>query len=118
MSRLRLTLAAVALTMAGFAGCRQHCFMTEADFHNYRSEALNSVRTCPTPQAEMDCSVDVKSVTTVLSPEAEPRLISITECIALALENGRSGEFLDRAASTRNGSPASNVTDSLRVFAY
>src|SRR5262249_32575556 len=39
------------------------------------------------------------AVTTVLSPEAPGREISLRECIALALENGRTGDFYDVGGS-------------------
>lgn len=65
-------------------------------------------------------------VATVASPETAPRPISLAECLALALENGRTGEFFDADGSDRrtsvNGSgrtsSPSDTTDSIRVFAY
>jgi outer membrane protein TolC len=65
-------------------------------------------------------------VSTVTSPEAGRRPISMAECICLALENGRTGEFYDRTDSDRRTSvtglqqqgPAAAASDSVRVFAY
>src|SRR5689334_11856405 len=65
-------------------------------------------------------------VATVVSPETDPRPVSLAECLALALENGRTGEFFDAAGSDRRtsvtgsgrASAAADVSDSIRVFAY
>ena len=63
---------------------------------------------------------------TVAAPETDPRPISLAECLALALENGRTGEFFDAAGSDRRtsvtgsgrASSAADASDSIRVFAY
>ncbi len=65
-------------------------------------------------------------VATVASPETAPRPVSLAECLALALENGRTGEFFDAAGSDRRTSvtgsgrvsSAADASDSIRVFAY
>ena len=65
-------------------------------------------------------------VSTVASPRSPSRPIRLAECLALALENGRTGEFFDAAGSERRtsvtgagraASPADS-SDSVRVFAY
>jgi len=69
------------------------------------------------------CPAEVR---TVASPEHPPRPISLAECLALALENGRSGELFDVAGSERRSSVTgagrvsspSDASDSIRVFAY
>lgn len=63
---------------------------------------------------------------TVNSPDLNKRSISLAECIALALENGRTGDFFDgpgqRSRSSVSGlrlsTAPSSATDSIRVFAY
>ena len=65
-------------------------------------------------------------VRTVVSPENLPRPVSLIECLALALENGRTGELFDAAGSKRRSSVTgsgrvsspSDASDSIRVFAY
>jgi outer membrane protein TolC len=65
-------------------------------------------------------------LTTVASPELPKRPITLVECIALALENGRTGEFFDPAGggnktSVKGLGPQLNpsaASDSMRVFAY
>src|ERR1043165_6217401 len=70
----------------------------------------------------------VGAVTTVASPESPPKRMSLTECLALALEsgNGRTGEFFDMAGSERRTSVTgsgravapTDTSDSMRVFAF
>lgn len=65
-------------------------------------------------------------VSTVADPERPPRYVALAECIALALENGRTGAFFDRLGSERRSSVSglnrqsapSAATDNVRVFAY
>lgn len=71
------------------------------------------------------CPQNIATVSTVMNPEARLREISLAECIALALENGRTGQFFDRAGTGRRTSVtgvapggASGVSDSIRVLAY
>jgi len=62
---------------------------------------------------------------TVVSPELPKRPVSLSECIALALENGRTGAFFDGPGSTQRSSVTgftdnrtpSGASDSIRVFA-
>jgi outer membrane protein TolC len=71
-----------------------------------------------------DAAVPISAVSTVVSPEANERHISLAECIAVALENGRTGEFFDgpgkgtSVSGLTRQTPSGAVTDSLRVFAY
>jgi len=81
------------------------------------------------PLTETDCPASLKKlshVSTVASPRSPSRPIRLAECLALALENGRTGEFFDAAGSERRtsvtgagraASPADS-SDSVRVFAY
>ena len=63
---------------------------------------------------------------TVVSPEDPARPITLVECLALALENGRVGDFFDAAGSDRRSSVTgsgrvaapTDASDSIRVFAY
>ncbi len=117
MSRIRLMLIVGLVTLAGGAGCRQHVFMTQKDFQHYRHMALEPVGTTaihePSPY-----SVPVVPVSHVNALQAKKRYIALAECVALALENGRDGSFFDRAVPLRFFGGASEVTDSIRIFAY
>ena len=117
MVRIRLGLIAALLAVWGVAGCQQRVFMNESDWKHYRHLALNVPPQAPIP-SELEPLIDVTQVSTVLSPEGKKRYISLAECIAIALENGRTGEFLDRVSGYPTAAPPSNFTDRLGVFAY
>jgi outer membrane protein TolC len=77
------------LILAMLNGCRQHCFMTEGDFNSHHDLLLSSV---PDEHgADAVAVADSAPVSTALNPEGQQRFISLKECIALALENGRVG---------------------------
>lgn len=70
-------------------------------------------------------SVEVAEVRTVLNPDAPKRYITLAECIALALENGRdiAGRVITIAPVPVRGQAGgfgdpSLLTDQIRVFAY
>src|SRR4029079_11717668 len=93
MTRWNARLAAVAMLMAGLAGCRQQCFMTEADF----LQSQNSVSLSP-PGLEYDPHASITpgpanepAPTTVNALNRPIRYISLPECIAIALEQGNIG---------------------------
>ena len=78
----------------------------------------------PAPDNWVASVADAPNVSTVATPEAPHRFISLAECLALALEQGRTGAWLDDAGG-RHGVPGltrqvnpSGVSDSIRVFAY
>ncbi len=109
------------------AGCQQHHFQTEADYRHYKSQALRGVVEANTQDHPDGTAIkdQLPPLRTVLNPEANPRRISLAECLAIALENGRTGEFFDRSGGRRSslvgpnrGLSVSNATDSIRVFAY
>ncbi len=113
----------LALSLILTAGCRQHCFMTEADYHRCQAAAIAGVQACPEQVDPLPPSIEAGSVSTVLNPEGQRRPITLAEAVAVALENGRTGQFLNQRTSASGlidadrGSP-SNRTDRLRVFAY
>jgi outer membrane protein TolC len=93
MTRWNARLAAVAMLMAGLIGCRQQCFMTEADF----LQSKNSVSLSP-PGLEYDPHAAITPgqlnsppPTTVNDLNRPIRYISLQECIAIALEQGNIG---------------------------
>lgn len=115
-----------ALTMCCTIGCTQHHFMTESDYKHFNHQALCGV-TGPACEdhPDMQRTPEMGKIRTILQPEAKPRDISLAECMAMALERGRSGENfrvfsqgsgLPLAAGPQNGQSA--FSDSIRVFAY
>src|SRR5262249_50541878 len=59
-----------------------------------------------------------KNIRTIFSPEAKPRDVTLAECLALALERGRTGENF-RSFVTPGGLPlAAGPANGQSVFAY
>jgi hypothetical protein len=118
-------IGAVLFACGGIIGCAQHHFMTEADFKHLNKQALCGV-TGPNLEeaADLPRSPQQTGVRTILSPEAKQRDISLAECLAIALEKGRTGENFRNF--TQGGLPLSpgsvggqaTATDALRVFAF
>lgn len=118
-------IGAVLFACGGIVGCAQHHFMTEADFKHLNKQALCGV-TGPNLEepADLPRSPQQTGVRTILSPEANQRDISLAECLAIALEKGRTGENFRNF--TQGGLPLSpgsvggsaTATDALRVFAF
>ncbi|MER3416610.1 MAG: hypothetical protein C4297_10410 [Gemmataceae bacterium] len=113
------------VTICTLAGCRQTTVLPDPSPAVYGKGLLDLESQGKPGDLELATAGDAGDVTTVLSPEGKQRPITLAECIALALENGRTGEFFDRTGSRRSslsptvrGAPASNLTDSIRVFAY
>ncbi|MGE3804358.1 MAG: TolC family protein [Gemmataceae bacterium] len=93
--------------------------MSEGDYRNCQTLALSDL-----PQNEpvtTPGSVEVQTITTALHPAAQKRPISLQECIALALENGRTGLNFGRRVTATGVQPPGGAlsarTDSIRVFA-
>src|SRR5262249_18969228 len=83
------------------------------------------------PAAAVDPAVEKPvlqpvGMSTVMNPELPKRPISLSECVALALENGRTGAYFDGPGSNSRSSvtgladnrTVSSASDSIRVFAY
>jgi hypothetical protein len=110
------------LSAAALTGCKQRCFMTKEDFLHYQSEALANIVNPPTVTDHLPV-FDVAAVSTVLSPEGKKRMMSLAECIALGLENGRnngSGTIAPSPVSAGTGGfpDPSALSDSIRVYSY
>ena len=125
--RAGLTALCGTLAIAGVPGCTQHHFMTEADYKSCNQMALCGATgaACEDP-ADMRRSPELGvNIRTISSPEAKPRDVTLAECLALALERGRTGENF-RSFATPGGLPLaagpangqSVFTDAIRVFAY
>ena len=125
--RAGLTALCGTLAIAGVPGCTQHHFMTEADYKSCNQMALCGATgaACEDP-ADMRRSPELGvNIRTISSPEAKPRDVTLAECLALALERGRTGENyrsfanpggLPLASGPANGQ--SLLSDAVRVFAY
>jgi outer membrane protein TolC len=138
MTTLRGLLIPLAVVALWLPGCLPSSFVGEITLGpgpetNLRKDIsltkgeLRPENARPVTEAESPGSPKKLShVSTVASPQSPSRPISLAECLALALENGRTGEFFDAAGSERRtsvtgagraASPADS-SDSVRVFAY
>src|SRR5207249_4744310 len=129
---LRVVIAS-ALACALASGCRQPPVAVEARFAIDPSLLMTpcAAPVAGKPPACGEVADDaapsiIGPVSTVTSPEKTKREICLAECIALALENGRTGTFFDganigrrtsAAGLTREAAPSA-ATDSIRVVAY
>jgi outer membrane protein TolC len=121
MPRRHLPMIALAVLLTALAGCRQAGLTADGWIPPELPLDLGE-------PAAAACAPDVAAgpISTVAAPEGARRPVSLAECLCLALEHGRTGEFFDRADSERRTSvtglqlqaPASGASDSLRVFAY
>lgn len=121
MKYVRVWIILLALAGAFVAGCRQHVYLPESDLRN--PQALGSLQSHEHPKfADAPVTAEVATVTTALNPAAERRPVSLPECIALALENGRTGLNFGRRVTATGVQPPGGAlsarTDSLRVFAF
>lgn len=126
MTRIHRTLLVLGMaSLAAAVGCQQHHFQTESDFRSYNAQALDCAKPAEETPGPATGKLPFDAVRTVLSPEAPRRAITLAECFALALENGRTGDFFDREGGRRTSligpsraASVSSATDSIRVFAY
>ena len=127
MTFARLVLIGLLATACGLPGCLNSPILDNAALPSDTDTSLR--RDLSTLPGGIDLALSpnrIRSVSTVASPESPPRRISLAECLALALENGRTGEFFDAAGSDRRTSVtgsgravlASDSSDSMRVFAF
>jgi outer membrane protein TolC len=106
--RWRAVLAALIAISAATAGCRQQCFLTECDYDHYRGLGLPphdcdpSLSVTPTPR-------DGAAPSDVVHPERQIRYISLSEAIAIALEQGTVG-------IENEGGPTGTIADRLVSF--
>ncbi len=123
MTRIRLLLLTAVWASLGLAGCHQRYFMTEDDFKHYRHQALNLPPQAVDP-VDFNPHLEALKPATILHPEGQKRHISLAECVALSLENGRTGRLFADTPFFLGGLPrggvgnAGNLSDSIRVFAF
>jgi outer membrane protein TolC len=103
----------VLLPLLCLAGCWRTCYVSEKDLARYHTaERISSTPDEPERLRAIDCP----TVRTVTHPEAEPREISLAECVALAVQNGRSGTDGIRVLAYDPASAATDIEQSLSKF--
>lgn len=115
--------AGVFCLLALVLGCQQHNLVNGPAL---QYSALVSSKSDLLPERSTNLPVEpalLADVRTVLNPDAPKRYISLAECIALALENGRIAQAATIAPVPIRAQPGgfadpSLLTDQIRVFAY
>jgi outer membrane protein TolC len=118
---LPLLLAMSALT----GGCKQRCFVTDEELNTVQTSVFNH----PELEKKFDLSCEptvgiTTSPPTLYDLDRKVRFISLAECIAIALEQGRVGSegilgnvYFDVAGSFAGGRFNSGGQDTIRVLA-
>jgi outer membrane protein TolC len=89
--RWKRLLVAMALLLAVVNGCKQQCFLTEADYNRTQTTLLEGLELKPDLHAQPLTNM-VNAPPTLENLDRKVRFISLAECIALALEQGRVGQ--------------------------
>ena len=121
-----ITIVLVALH-AFIAGCKQQCFLTEADYNHYTHE-LDLPPNLESPRATVLPSGLVTPVpSTANAPQCPRRYLTLNEAIATAIERGRTGIQNNRLLGTfedtlpsfagSNINQGESQSDSVRVLA-
>ena len=118
MMRWKHAVVGLALTIAGAAGCKQQCFLTECDYNHFKDIGLPDRVQCDPKVSIQPITAAVPPPSTVLDPERKPRYLSLAEAIAIALEQGRVGDQDPQGITLTSlinvGIPASS--DTIRVL--
>jgi outer membrane protein TolC len=122
--RWKIVVTGLVLAFAGALGCKQQCYLTECDYHDYHLRGMGSATMENDPTASLvPATCEVGKPTTVLNPERETRLLSLNEAIAMAMERGRIGSQIPVNFGITNDSLASFQgrtvagSDNIRVLA-
>src|SRR5215204_7111010 len=89
--RCKRPLIALTLILALAGGCKQRCFMTEADFNRTTTTLLGNSELRPDLSTQPLISPS-GAPPTLNNLERKIRFMSLAECIAIALEQGRVGQ--------------------------
>src|SRR4051794_35674806 len=89
--RWKLLCGTVALLMAASAGCKQRCYLTEADYERTVTTALDGYELKPDLSAQ-PLTPFIPEPPTLNNLDRKIRYLSLAECVALALEQGKVGQ--------------------------
>jgi hypothetical protein len=124
MKRWIAAFLGLMLTMGMTAGCRQKCFISEQDFyirHDLPAGLEDGDQALVQPTHET-----TPAPPTVDHPDRPARHLSLQEAIAIALENGTTGNrnggantqgLVDDSSLQNNGGTLNGLTDRVRVLA-
>jgi outer membrane protein TolC len=88
--RWKHVVVGLALTVVGALGCKQNCFLQECDYDDYKKFALPYLECDPKASVEPATGA-MPAPTTVKDLDRPDRYLSLSEAIAMALENGTTG---------------------------
>jgi len=110
------------LTVAGAAGCKQQCFLLEPDYQAYQKTSLPKLD-CDPELSVRPATAAIPTPSTVSNLDDLKRYLSLSEAIAMALENGTTGAqtvlnpgFANDNLVTFGGRTVAG-SDSIRAFA-
>jgi outer membrane protein TolC len=123
--RWKHVVVGLALTFAGVAGCKQQCFLMECDYNHYQHDlGLPQALECDPSSSQAIATGTIPTPITVDDCDRnKPRYMTLQEAVALALENGTTGnESPDNPGTARDDligftGQGVSTTDSIRVFA-
>ncbi len=119
----------VALMLVSMIGCQKQCFQPECDYEHSRAKLVADLAVDPDAASKPTSVAYSAPPATVLDPGRKIRYISLAECIAIALEQGTTGNrgaiqvpsgatFGQGASFSQDSAIALTQTDSIRAFVY
>jgi outer membrane protein TolC len=97
--RWKVVVAVMALGFAASVGCKQQCFMTADDLKHYQAMGETALESDPGPGIVPSVS-HIGAPATVLDSDRPIRYMTLAEAIAIALEQGNSGNFFPFLGNT------------------
>lgn len=97
--RWKVVVAGIALAFAASLGCKQQCFMTADDLKHYQALGELGLESDPGPSIVPSVS-HVGAPATVLDSDRPIRYMTLAEAIAIALEQGNTGNFFPFLGNT------------------
>src|SRR5262245_22787418 len=89
--RWKVMVLGLALTFAAAVGCSRQCFLSECDYNEAYGKFVPANLACD-PEASIKPTIPPVPVPRTLNdPGGKPRYLSLSEAIAIALEQGTTG---------------------------
>jgi outer membrane protein TolC len=115
--RWKQVVVGLALSVAGVAGCKQQCFLTECDYSHYQAIGMPERVEYDPSLTVKPMSVGVPQPSTVKYPERPIHYLTLAEAIAIALERGNVGDQGPDTTLTAIVRPGQQpLSDSIRVL--
>lgn len=122
--RWKRLLGGLALVCAATIGCEKQCFLTEPDHDAYIKQLGLPCKLESDPTvAVVPSGLDIPEPADVNNAERPPRYLTLAECVALALEQGKTGITNPRLGGTIDDTLSAfqgrvvSLSDGIRVLA-